>query len=192
MPTRTEYASSWIHPEHSVSDVDATHDPHTLQSPSPQPAPATPHPSSKRVSRYPQAYFVPSLQSSIEIPGPRLNSLVFAVTTTRPRERACPGEYQKVWGAELCGQVSQGDFLVREPVNPVPDRACHRHLTPHILVLPRDVRLAIRERVAAPSVTAARVSWDRRCRRTRAPCFGLRRAGFSAGIGACIVAFIRP
>ena len=25
--------------------------------------------------------------------------------------------------------MSQGDFLVREPVNPVPDRACHRRLT---------------------------------------------------------------
>ena len=35
-----------------------------------------------------------------------------------------------MWGAELCGQVSQGDFLVRVPVNPVPDRACHRRLTP--------------------------------------------------------------
>ena len=34
------------------------------------------------------------------------------------------GEYQKVWGAALCGQGSQGDFLVREPVNPIPDRAC--------------------------------------------------------------------
>ena len=45
-------------------------------------------------------------------------------------------EYQKVWGADLCGQVSQDDFLVREPVNPVLDRACHRRLTPHILVLP--------------------------------------------------------
>ena len=41
-----------------------------------------------------------------------------------------------MWGADLCWKVSQGDFLVKEPVNPVPDRACHRHLTPQILVLP--------------------------------------------------------
>ena len=61
-----------------------------------------------------------------------------------PLERSVQGggsrrlerEYQKVWGADLCGQVSQGDFLVSEPVNPVPDRGCHRRLTPRILVLP--------------------------------------------------------
>ena len=29
-----------------------------------------------------------------------------------------------MWGADLFGQVSQGDFLVREPVNPDPVRAC--------------------------------------------------------------------
>ena len=45
-------------------------------------------------------------------------------------------EYQKVWGAELYGQVSPGDFLVREPVSPIPGRACYRRLTPQILVLP--------------------------------------------------------
>ena len=32
----------------------------------------------------------PFVQSSTEIPGTRLNSSVFAVTTIRPRERACP------------------------------------------------------------------------------------------------------
>ena len=46
------------------------------------------------------------------------------------------GEYQQVWGADLCRKVRQGDFLVKEPVNPVPDRAYHRRLTPQILVLP--------------------------------------------------------
>lgn len=30
------------------------------------------------------------VQSSTEIPGTRLNSSVFAVTTVRPRDRACP------------------------------------------------------------------------------------------------------
>ena len=41
-----------------------------------------------------------------------------------------------MWGAELYWQVSQRSFLVREPVNPVPERACHRRLTPQIGVLP--------------------------------------------------------
>ena len=38
--------------------------------------------------------------------------------------RRLQGEYPNLSGADLCGQVSEGDFLVREPVNPVPDRAC--------------------------------------------------------------------
>ena len=53
-----------------------------------------------------------------------------------PAAPTIDGQHQKVWGAELYGQVSQRSFLVREPVNPVPERACHRRLTPQIWVLP--------------------------------------------------------
>ena len=65
---------------------------------------------------------------------PRSRSPIPASRSSRPegdrREvarhegQAQEGEYQKVWGADLFGQVSQGDFLVREPVNPDPDRVC--------------------------------------------------------------------
>ena len=76
---------------------------------------------------------------------PRSRSPIPASRSSRPEGdrrdarhegQAQEGEYPKVWGADLFGQVSQGNFLVREPVNPDPDRACHRRLTPQILVLP--------------------------------------------------------
>ena len=47
------------------------------------------------------------------------------------------GEYQKVWGADSCGQVSQRSFLVMEPMTSAPDRGCIAAHTPHFLVLPR-------------------------------------------------------